>query len=436
MRKKNGNYAKEMLKFIDASPTAYQAAENLAEILKAAGATELSEKQKWTLDPGRTYFVRRNDSALIAFRIPGESNCSMPCLERPEREGFRVFACHGDSPSFKIKENPEQGVRGSYVTLNTEAYGGMIRSTWLDRPLSVAGRVLVKKEDGVASLLVDLKQPMLLIPNLAIHMDRSVNDGKAFALNVDMVPLYASGQPCGSFLEEVANAAGIQKEEILGHDLYLYNAEKGVIWGRNGEFLSSSRLDDLECVFAGVSGFTAAEESRRIAVFAMLDNEEVGSGTRQGAASTFLKDTLQRISMGLGDTNEEYLIRIADSFLLSADNGHALHPNHPEKNDPTNTPVLNGGLLLKFSANQKYTTDGFSAAFVKDLCSRAGVPCQFFFNRSDIPGGSTLGNISVSQVAIPSADIGLTELAMHSAYETAGTEDVAALVKVAKEFFE
>jgi len=263
-----------------------------------------------------------------------------------------------------------------------------------------------------------------------------VNDGKVFALNVDMVPLCSTGKPSGAFMAEVAKAAGVREEEILGHDLYLYNAEKGVIWGEKGEFLSSSRLDDLECVFAGNSAFTAAKGSRHIAVFVMLDNEEVGSGTRQGAASTFLKDTLQRISMGMGDTEEEYMIRIADSFLLSADNGHALHPNHPEKNDPTNVPVLNGGLLVKYSANQKYTTDGYSAAFVKDLCRKAGVPCQYYFNRSDIPGGSTLGNISVSQVPVPSADIGLAELAMHSAYETAGTDDVTTLVQVAKKFFE
>ena len=312
----------------------------------------------------------------------------------------------------------------------------MIRSTWLDRPLSVAGRVVVKKNGKLTSVPVDLKKPLFLIPNLAIHMDRSVNDGKAFDLQTDMAPLYSTGTGEEPFLSFLAKEAGLDAVEILGHDLYLYPVEKGTVWGSNGEFLSSSRLDDLECVFGGFSGFLAASKAKYAAVFAMLDNEEVGSCTRQGAASTFLKDTLQRISKAFGDTDEEYLIRIADSFLLSADNGHALHPNHPEKNDPTNTPVLNGGLLLKYSANQKYTTDGYTAAFVKDLCRKAGVPCQYYFNRSDIPGGSTLGNISIFQVPVPSADVGLAQLAMHSAYETGGTEDAATLVKVAKKFFE
>ena len=424
MQKNALKTAKELLEFIDASPTAYQAAENLAKELRAIGAKELFETERWKIKAGETCFVRRNDSALIAFTVPEKA------------KGFRVFACHGDSPSFKVKEHPEQNVRGKYVTLNTEGYGGMIRSTWLDRPLSAAGRIIVRKNGGLVSVPVDLKKPLFLIPNLAIHMDRGVNEGKAFDLQNDMAPICRIGADGPGFIELVSQETGVEAKEILGYDLYLYPVEKGLIWGSEDEFVSSSRLDDLECVFGGFSGFKAAPRKKYAAVFAMLDNEEVGSGTRQGAASTFLKDTLQRISKAFGDTEEDYMIRIADSFLLSADNGHALHPNHPEKNDPTNVPVPNGGLLLKYSANQKYTTDGLSSAFVKDLCRKAGVPCQLFFNRSNVAGGSTLGNISISQVPIPSADVGLAQLAMHSAYETAGTEDVLTLVKVAKTFFE
>ena len=414
-------YGEALLGFIAESPTAYQAADVIAKKLRKSGATELFETEKWAIEAGKTYFVERNGSSLLAFTVPEGA------------KGFRVWAAHSDAPVFKIKENPEIQKDGG-VVLNTEIYGGVMRSTWTDRPLSVAGRVIVKRGGKLVPVLVDLKEPAAVIPNLAIHMDWDFNKGKELNPQKEL-PLFAMKGKNKTFMETVAEAAGVEEKEIIGHDLFLYPCEKGVIWGPEGTFLSSPRLDDQECSFGGFLGFTEASRSEHISLFAMFDNEEVGSSTRQGAASTFLKDTIRRISGALGDTEEEFQIRLADSFLLSADNGHALHPNHEEKCDPTNRPVLNKGLLIKFNANQKYTTDGWTSAFVKDLCEQAKVPFQLYFNRSDVKGGSTLGNLSLVQLPFPSADIGLPQLAMHSAYETAGTEDFAGLVKLAKAFF-
>ena len=416
--------AKELIQFIEKSPTCFQAVATMKEILEQEGYSELKERDKWNLEKGGHYFVTRNDSALIAFAIPQEG-----------LKGFRIMASHSDSPSFKIKDNPEMAVENKYVKLNVERYGGMLCAPWFDRPLSVAGRVVVKENDTFVTKLVDVDRDLLMIPNLAIHMSRQANEGYQYSAQKDMLPLYGEIAAKDTFMETIAQAAGVKAEDILGHDLFLYNRQKGCIWGAQEEFLSIGRLDDLQCAFASLKGFLGGEKKEYAAVHCVLDNEEVGSSTKQGAASTFLYDVLVRMVRGLGMDYEDYLRALADSFIISTDNGHALHPNYTEKADPVNRPVLNQGIVIKYSGNQKYCTDAVSAAMFKDLCSQAEVPYQTFTNNSDIPGGSTLGNISNTKVALNSVDIGLPQLAMHSPYETVGVKDTYYLVEAAKKLF-
>lgn len=416
--------AKELIQFIEKSPTCFQAVATMKEILEQEGYSELKERDKWNLEKGGHYFVTRNDSALIAFAIPQQG-----------LKGFRIMASHSDSPSFKIKDNPEMAVENKYVKLNVERYGGMLCAPWFDRPLSVAGRVVVKENDTFVTKLVDVDRDLLMIPNLAIHMSRQANEGYQYSAQKDMLPLYGEIAAKDTFMETIAQAAGVKAEDILGHDLFLYNRQKGCIWGAQEEFLSIGRLDDLQCAFASLKGFLGGEKKEYAAVHCVLDNEEVGSSTKQGAASTFLYDVLVRMVRGLGMDYEDYLRALADSFMISADNGHALHPNYTEKADPVNRPVLNQGIVIKYSGNQKYCTDAVSAAMFKDLCSQAEVPYQTFTNNSDIPGGSTLGNISNTKVALNSVDIGLPQLAMHSPYETVGVKDTYYLVEAAKKLF-
>lgn len=330
-------------------------------------------------------------------------------------------------------------VEDNYIKLNTEKYGGMILSTWLDRALSVAGRVAVEEGKGIVTKLVNIDKDLLVIPNMAIHMNRDMNKGVEYNPQVDMLPLFAGStesQGKGALLQQIATAAGVEPEAVLGYDLFLYPREKGRIFGENGEFVLSPRLDDLQCVFAAVSAFVESIPKKYINVCAVFDNEEVGSGTRQGADSTFLEDTLQRIGEALEVDGSDYLRWIAGSFLISADNAHAVHPNHPEKADPTNRPYLNSGIVIKYHGSQKYTTDAVSAATMKSICRKAGVPWQTYANRSDIAGGSTLGNISTAHVSVASVDIGLPQLAMHSAVETAGTRDTEYAVKAMKVFWQ
>lgn len=414
----------KLLDFIEKSPTAFQAVDEMQKRLTENGFEVLSEKEYWKLVPGGKYLVTRNNSALIAF-----------CIPEKESRVFHIMASHSDSPSFKIKENPEIKVDNSYVKLNVEKYGGMLMAPWFDRPLSVAGRVIIRRNDGLEEKLVDIKRDLVMIPNLAIHMNREANNGVAYNLQKDLQPLFAAGNTDRTLLEIIAEQTGVKKEDIISHDLFLYNRMMGTIWGADKEFVSSARLDDLQCAFASMEGLLRAQNHGSIAVHCVMDNEEVGSGTKQGAASTFLKDTLLRINMGLGRTYEEYLMTLAGSFMVSADNAHALHPNYTDKTDPTNHPVLNKGIVIKFNANQKYCTDAVSAAIFKELCTKAGVPYQTFVNRSDIAGGSTLGNISNTQVPMNTVDIGLPQLAMHSPYETAGVKDTEYLVRAAEELF-
>ena len=415
---------RELFDFIEKAPTAFQAVGEFRTRLLKDGAVELREDAPWELRYGVTYFITRNDSALVVFSIPEEG------------EEFRVFAAHSDSPSFKVKENPEIVVENKYVKLNVEPYGGMICSSWLDRPLSVAGRLIVRDGDSFKTVLVNVDRDLLVIPNVAIHQNREVNKGYAWNMQTDMLPLLGGIEAKGSFMKIVAEHAGVREEDVIGHDLFLYIREKGRVFGANGEYMASSRFDDIECALAGFLGFKTASKKRHIPVLMIFDNEEVGSQSRQGAGSTFLLDTVTRIAEELPRGVKALRDMVPGSFLLSADNGHALHPNHPEKCDPTNRPVLNGGILIKYASTQRYATDGLSGAFVKKLCEDAGVPYQIFHNRSDMAGGGTLGSISTSQVAFPLADIGLTELAMHSSVETAGVRDFEYLVKLAERFFE
>ena len=421
--------AKEMLEFVEKSPSCFHAVANVRKLLEEQEFEELKETEEWKTEPGKGYYVSRNDSSLIAFRLPEEAE---------KAGGFHIVASHSDSPSFKIKEAPEKTVENHYVSLNTEKYGGMILSTWLDRALSVAGRIVVREKDKTETKLVNIDKDLLVIPNVAIHMNRDMNSGVAYNPQTDMLPLFADcgGGKKASLMKKVAKAAGVKQEDILGHDLFLYAREKGRILGNDGEFVLSPRLDDLQCVFSSVKAFTQACPTSYINVCAVFDNEEVGSGTKQGADSTFLEDTLWRVAESLNMSRSCYLRLVAGSFLVSADNAHAVHPNHPELADPTNRPVLNGGIVIKYHGSQRYATDAISAAKMKMLCERAKVPFQTYANRSDIVGGTTLGNISNAHVSVSGADIGLPQLAMHSAVETAGVKDTKYAVDMFRVFFE
>ena len=402
--------------YMDSAHSVYHAVAGVVWALEADGYMQLREREPWQLCPGGKYYVTRGDSAVIAFRLP---------LDMPE--GFMMAAAHADRPTFKWKENGE--LKGAYTRLAVEKYGGMLIAPWLDRPLSLAGRVLVETEDGVESRLVDLDRDLLMIPNVAIHMNRKANEGYAWNPAVDTLPLAGSKEAAGkldALLNEVAGG------KILGHDLFLYVRQKSTVWGVENEYLSAQALDDLACVWCSMQGFLAAQESRSVPVLCVFDSEEVGSQTAQGAASGLLEDVLARIC-----ENQLWDLRqlLDQSFMLSADNAHAMHPNHPELADPNNAPLVGGGVVLKFNANQRYTTDGVSAAIFRKVCQRAGVKVQTYCNRADIPGGSTLGNISLSHVAVLSADIGLPQLAMHSCYETVGVQDVVDMVDVLSAYY-
>ena len=438
-------YAEKILELIDKSPTAFHVVENARAALDAQGFTGLKESDVWKLAAGGKYYVTRNDSSIIAFTIP-----------KKDYTGFRIIASHSDSPCPKLKEDYEMDKSG-YVRLNVEKYGGMLLAPWFDRPLSVAGRILVRDEkeaSGIKSVLVNLDKDIAVIPSLAIHMNREANSGYSYSFQKDMLPIVSTSisskedsneeeHSDATIMSLIAEEAGVKKENILGNDLFLYISEKGKVWGVRDEFIGSSRLDDQECVWCTLDGFIDAAKdsdasyttSEYVNMLCVFDNEEVGSRTKQGADSNFLENLIDRINDNLGRSREEYYTAYANSFMISADNAHALHPAHTDKYDPVQSPKMNEGIVLKFSARQSYTTDAVSAAFVKKLCEDADIPYQIFVNHSDEPGGSTLGNISNSHVSINTADIGLPQLAMHSSYETAGAIDVDTLRKFAKAFF-
>ena len=415
----------DLVDFLDRSPSPFHAVLSAAQRLEQAGFAPLAETQAWTLEPGRGYYTTRNQSSIIAFRMP-----SAPLT------GWRMAAAHSDSPTYRIKADAWQG-KGpcGMVRLPVEGYGGMIAASWMDRPLTVAGRALVRTRQGIQARPVFLDRDLVTIPSLAIHMDRTVNSGRELNPQRDMHPLY--GLEGGTSLTaHIAAALGVAQEDILSTDLTLCPRQNTVLLGGDSELIQGPRLDDLECAWSTLRGFLAADPAPDTAlVWCMFDNEEVGSGTRQGAQGTFLPDVMARVEQQLGLTVQQHHAALANSLLLSADNAHATHPNHPDKADPNAPVALNGGVVIKYNASQKYTTTGLTGALFAQICQQAGVPVQTFANRADMPGGSTLGNLLSAQVSIPMVDVGLPQLAMHACVETAGAQDPEYLLRACTAFY-
>ena len=424
--------AEELINFIFNSPTAFHVVENVAKELENKGYIKLDLTQEWNIEKGGKYYTTKNGSAIFAF-----DTGKAPMAEN----GIKMICAHSDSPGFKIKPDPEMIVDGKLMKLNTEVYGGPILMSWLDRPLSIAGRVILRSDDPLtpAHKLVNFRKPIVYIPNLAIHLNRSVNDGVELNKQKDMLPLVSTVNGAmekdGWLQKLVAKELQVDVDAILDFDLFLYEFEKGTIVGEKNEFISSPKLDDLAMVHAGLKALLATDDSDSPRMLAVFDNEEVGSGTKQGAGSPVLKNIIDRISEKLQMTNEQKQRTLYNSFMISADMAHSIHPNQIEKHDPVLHPVLNSGPVIKIHANQKYTTDGDSSAVFETLCKTAGVPCQKFVNRSDMVGGSTLGNILTGQMDIRSVDVGNPMLSMHSVREFGGVKDHLNMTKVFKTFY-
>ena len=414
----------ELLDFMHDSPVAFNAIENIKRKLLNEGFIELYESNSFNLKLGNKYFVTRNGTSIIAFTLPNSI----------EEYGFNIIASHSDSPCFKVKPNTDIKT-GIYHKLSVEPYGGSIYSSWFDRPLSLAGRVLVKEDNKIVSKEVNIDRPLLSITNVPIHMNRNINDGFKYNAAIDMQPLLTQEVEKVDLKETLSEELGINKETILNYDLYLCPKQRGYIFGLNKEYFSSPRIDNLECAFTSLKGFLKGHNERNINVYACFDNEEVGSGTRQGADSSFLEDTLKRINEELGFNESQYLRAIASSMMVSADNAHALHPNHPELYDGLNHVLMNKGIVIKMNAAQSYASDGLSSALFIEVLNRVNVPYQYFTNRADLRGGGTLGNISSKHVSMICVDIGLPQLAMHSFNETAGIKDVEYAIRAFKEFY-
>ena len=409
--------------FLCASPTAHHAAETVARRLDGAGYTRLSEGTPWQLAPGGAYYVTRG-AALMAFRLP-----------KGVPTGAMVVATHGDSPTFSVTPAGTAKAGGGCARLTVEKYGGMLCATWLDRPLSVAGVITLRAENGaICTRTVKVDRDLVIIPSVAIHMNRNANEGATYNAAVDMQPLWGVGE-APSLLSAVAEAAGVSEEDILSHRLWLYNRQSPSVLGAAGELVAAPRLDDLACVWCSLEGFLGAKPSAAMPVFALFDNEEVGSSTLGGAGGDFLSATLARACECLGMTQEQRQMMQANSFVVSADNAHATHPNHPEYAHPNNAPVLGGGVVVKYNGNCRYATDAVSAAVFGEVCRRAEVPTQTYCNRPDLVGGSTLGAVSVSQFTVPTVDIGMPQLAMHSAYETAAVADFEHMTRALTAFY-
>lgn len=409
---------KQLFSFIEQSPTSFHAVNNAVSALKDAGFVPLREGEPWSLEADKGYYVTRNQSTVIAFRVP-ENLC-----------GFMVGAAHTDSPCLKLKENMELHPEG-YTKLDVEKYGGLLYSPWLDRPLSVAGRLMVETASGVKPVLVNIDRDLLVIPNMAIHMDRTLNETKKWDAQADLTPLFAKGER--ELLPLLSEQAGIDPADILSFDLFVYNRDKGTTLGPEEEFILCPRLDDLQCAFSLLTGFLRAENFRAMPVLCLFDNEEVGSQTRQGAMSTFLQDTLRRVCLCRGLTEEDYFRCVAESLMVSADNAHGVHPNHPEKAALTSRPKLGEGPVIKHGP--RYATDGVSDGLMRKILKLAGVPCQSYFNHTNVAGGGTLATLSGTQVSMHAVDVGLAQLAMHSACETAGTADTDYLIRTMEVFF-
>ena len=413
----------DLIGFINKSPVAFYAVDNVSRELKEAGYVEIFENERHSFFKGKKCFVRRNDSSLIAINVGKNID---------EKVGLHIIASHADSPCFKIKPDAD-GLLDKYNKINLAPYGGLIASTWLDRPLGISGRVLLKSGSGIETRLVNFDDLTILIPNLCIHFNREVNKGYEYNMAVDMQAFMSQENGEDAFITSIAKRLNVKKEDIVNFDLYAYNKERGVVWGEKREYVSSPRLDDLECVYLSQRAFKEVDNENAINVLYITDNEEVGSLSRQGADSDFLKTTLAKLA---SDLKLDYNVLLANSFLVSADNAHAVHPNKPQMTDSDNKAYMNRGLVIKFNAAQSYTSDALSSAVMQSVCEKADVPYQFFTNRSDLRGGSTLANLLMSQVSVMAVDVGLPQLAMHSSFETAGSLDVVYGYKAFKSFYE
>ncbi len=406
----------KLFEFIKRSTSAYQTVEAVKATLVENGYTELFEGEPWMLEDDKGYFVTRNGSSLIAFRAVRDAG------------GFMIAASHSDCPALRVKMDPEQ--TGVYCRIDVEKYGGMIHYSWLDRPLSLSGRVIVKGKDGISCRTVDIDADIAVIPSVAIHLNRTVNDGMKLNPAIDLIPICGIGGE-GALMSLIAENIGADVKDILSHDLFLYNRDEPRSVGVRGEMILAPRLDDLACVYTSLEAFVSARPSASVPILAVFDNEEVGSSTKQGAASDFLRSTLISVA---GDS-ESYRKMLAASLMVSADNAHALHPNHPELSDKANAPTLGGGVVVKFNASQRYATDGVSHGLFGLICERAGVKTQTYYTRADLPGGSTLGSISDTVVSLPTVDIGIAQLAMHSAVETVAADDVESMIAALRELY-
>lgn len=412
----------EFIDFLNANPSRYHAVAAMKNMLEGAGYTELKSFSDLESASGRKFFITYNLSSLIAFELPEGA-----------AEGFIIAASHSDSPTFRIKSVPELMGNG-YTRVNVERYGGMLCSTWLDRPLSLAGKLLYSDETGLHTALVNVDEDCLIIPNLAIHMSPKANDGFTYKANVDMIPLFATGERENGVLKLLAEAAGVAPESVRGMDVHLYNREKARLWGQCSEFISGGRLDDLQCAYTTLKAFMDSDSKTHVRVYYVSDNEEIGSDTKQGAGAAFLFDALTAAAKKAGRDHEGYTAMLRNSLMLSCDNAHAHHPNHPEMSDPVLRPTVNGGVVIKFG--MRYTTDGVSEGLFRMAAEHAGLKLQNYSNRSDLMGGATLGNISNTKVPLNTVDIGIAQLAMHSSYETAGVYDTNDMYTAAKTCYE
>ena len=424
--------AQELIDFLYKSPTAYHAASSVKDMLDNEGFEEIFEKDAWKFEKGRKYYLVKNNSAVIAFKV-GNGEI--------EKDGFRLIGAHTDAPGFRIKPNAEMKTEDHYVRLNTEVYGGPILYTWFDRPLGIAGRVILKGKSALKPRveLVNINKPVLIIPSLAIHMNRSVNEGYNFNRQKDTLPLVGfvneELEKKGYLMSLLTKELGVSEDEILDFDLYLYEYEKGCVIGINEELISAGKLDDQWMVFAGVKALINSTDIDSTKVMICIDNEEIGSLTAQGAQSKLIRGTLERIAIALGKNSEEFFRAVSNSVMISADLAHAVHPNLPEKHDPTNRPLLGNGPVLKIAASGSYSTEGVAAGIFEAVCKEANVPVQKFVNRSDVRGGTTIGPMSAADLCIPVIDMGAPLIGMHSVRELASVKDNFYTIEAFTKFF-
>ena len=415
--------SQNLLSFIKNSPSPFHVVSSIEKILNREGFEKLDETKPFGIEKGKKYYLIKNGSSIIAFKIG----------EKLDNYSFNIVASHSDSPALKVKPNSDIDALG-YHNINVETYGGLLASTWFDRPLSIAGRVMVYNNDNIEQKLVSFEKNLLSIPSMPIHFNREANNGYKYNFAVDMFP--TMGQEKKPLKEMVAEKLGVQLNHIINYDLFVYNSQDGYFWGNEEEFISSSKLDDLQCAYTTLMGFVKSSNEHNVQVYCCFDNEEVGSLTLQGARSRLLDNTLKRISLSLKKKEEEHLSALSKSFVISADNAHATHPNHPELVDPVSRVYMNKGIVIKFNASQSYSSDSFSSSIFMKICDKVDVPYQIFTNKSGTPGGGTLGNLSIGQVSVNTVDIGLAQLAMHSSFETAGTKDNEYMLLAIKEFYD